>query len=71
MILVDAGVLIAYLRRRLDPKTAKSLTVLDCGVCGITRAELLHGARDDAHRAETIEFLDQFEPIPIREPYGI
>jgi predicted nucleic acid-binding protein len=66
VILLDASVLIEYLRRR-DPALGRALSTLDLGLCGITRAEILHGARDKTDRLKLITLLDQFHFLPIPE----
>jgi len=43
MILVDANVVIAYLKKP-DPKVLGLFQTHQAAVCGITRAEVLHGA---------------------------
>jgi len=53
MIIMDASVLIHYLRYG----SSEILTVItsqECGICGITRAEILHGAKDlvDVYRLQ-------------------
>ncbi len=47
MIVLDASVLVDFLRQR-DPRIEQALNELDLAVSGVTRAELLHGARDEA-----------------------
>jgi predicted nucleic acid-binding protein len=64
VILLDASVLVRYLRTR-DPQLAKQLNELELGICGITRAEILHGSKDDADRAQLVRLLDSFPPVPM------
>lgn len=59
MILVDTSVVIDYVRGR-DAKLQKLIPTLPVAVCGITRSELLHGARDPAHRQHLVTVLNAF-----------
>ncbi|MEW6249865.1 MAG: PIN domain-containing protein [Planctomycetota bacterium] len=47
MILLDASVIVEFLRQR-DSRIERALNELELAVCGATRAEVLHGARDEA-----------------------
>ena len=49
MIIVDASVVIDYIRSQ-DPKLQTLLLALPVAICGVTRAEVLCGSRDPAHR---------------------
>jgi predicted nucleic acid-binding protein len=49
MILVDAAVLIEY-QRTADAKLAALFRSLPVAICGVTRAEILRGARNPADR---------------------
>lgn len=64
MILVDTSVVIDYVRGR-DAKLLALLPTLPAAVCGVTRAELLSGARDPAHRANLATLLATFHQLPI------
>lgn len=66
MILLDASVLIDYLRKR-DRALGEALGSLELGVCGITRAEVIHGAKDEADRAKLVTLLDQFQQVLLPE----
>jgi predicted nucleic acid-binding protein len=66
LILLDASVMVAYLRRR-DPGLAQAMGELELGLCGVTRAEILHGARDEEDWRKLVALLDQFAPIEIPE----
>ena len=63
MILVDTTVVVQYLRSASTPIRA----VLDSGaaICGVTRAEILHGARSRAAMVSLVEALDGFAQVPI------
>jgi predicted nucleic acid-binding protein len=59
MILLDTSVVIDYLRTA-DARMLAVFQAEDAAICGVTRAEVLHGARDPAHRAQLIAALDAF-----------
>ena len=56
MILVDTGVLIDAIRTG-DPKIGGLLRQHAGAVCGVVRAELLHGVRSPADRRQTLAML--------------
>jgi predicted nucleic acid-binding protein len=64
MILVDTGVLIDFLRSK-DLKLDRWFRSLPVAVCGVTRAEILHGARDSANRTRLLAFLQPFHLVSI------
>jgi predicted nucleic acid-binding protein len=64
MILVDTSVVIDYARGH-DAKLRALLPTLPVAVCGITPAELLHGARDPAHRGALLTLLAAFAHLAI------
>jgi len=64
MILVDTSVVIDYARGK-DAKLAAHLPTLSVAVCGITRAELLCGARDPKHRTDLLTLLSTFNQLAI------
>jgi len=64
MILVDTSVVIDYTKGK-DPKLAALMPALPVAVCGITRAELLHGSLDAAHRAKLLIALGAFQSLSI------
>ena len=66
MILVDTSILIAYLRSK-DASLLARFRELDAAICGITRAEILCGTRDDRHRDRLLECLDVFHQLSIPE----
>ncbi len=68
MILVDAGVLIDFLRTK-DPKLNKLFRSLPVAVCGVTRAEILAGARSTKDRQRLLRFLGTFQQMAIPEPF--
>ena len=66
MILVDSGVLIDYLRTK-DPKLDRLFQSEPVAVCGVTRAEILAGARGAKDRQRLVQFLSTFQQVPIPE----
>src|SRR5262249_25961589 len=68
MILVDAGVLIDFLRTK-DPKLDQLFRSLPVAVCDVTRAEILAGARGARDRHKLLRFLDTFQQVAIAEPF--
>jgi predicted nucleic acid-binding protein len=64
MILVDANVIIGYLKKP-DPKVLGLFQVHQAAVCGITRAEVLHGARNPADRQRLLNQLNVFTQVAI------
>lgn len=66
MILVDAGVLIDYLRTK-DAKLRKLFQSEPTTVCGVTRAEILAGARSVKDRRRLLRFLGSFQQVAIPE----
>jgi predicted nucleic acid-binding protein len=67
MILVDTSVVIDYAKGH-DAKLQALLPTLPVVLCGITRAEVLHGARDPAHRQKLLTLLGTFGQVPIPDP---
>lgn len=59
MILVDTSVVIDYARGR-DAKLQRLVPTFPVAICGITRAELLHGARSPVHRQHLLVVLNAF-----------
>ena len=70
MILVDSSVIIDYTRGK-DPKLQALLLGLPVAVCGVVRAEVLHGARDPAHRQKLLTELAPFTVLPFPIHSGI
>lgn len=66
-MLVDTNVLIAYIRTA-DPKLLTLFRTHSAAICGIVRAELLHGARSPKERAQVLTILATLKSIPITEP---
>lgn len=66
MILVDASVLIDFLRTK-DPKLFGLFRSLPLAVCGVTRAEILAGARGDKNRQRLLQLLGTFQQMSTPE----
>ena len=64
MILVDTTVVIDYTRGK-DAKLQALLSALPVAVCGVVRAEVLHGSRDPAHRQMLLIALAAFPLLSI------
>ena len=66
MILADTSVVIDILRSR-DSRLLDIAIDQQAVICGITRAEVLHGARDANHRAKLLRTLDLFLTVPMAD----
>jgi predicted nucleic acid-binding protein len=64
MILVDSTVFIDYLRKK-DRKLFNLMKQHGGAVCGIIRAEVLHGARDPKDRRRIVAALNALDQISI------
>ncbi|HYO24609.1 MAG TPA: PIN domain-containing protein [Lacipirellulaceae bacterium] len=64
MILLDASTIIDAVRAR-DSEFTRRLLSCDGGVCGVTRAEVLGGARNDRDRANLLTILNGFQQISL------
>jgi predicted nucleic acid-binding protein len=62
MILVDASVLIDFLRTQ-DPNLDALLRTLPVALCGVTRAEIVAGARNPRDRQRLVAFLQPFHHL--------
>ena len=62
MILVDASVLIDFLRTK-DAKLDGLFRSLPVAVCGATRAEILAGVRSISQRRKLLAFLGTFRQV--------
>lgn len=67
MILVDSSVIFDHTRGK-DPRLAGWFKTLPVAVCGIVRAEVLHGARNPRDRAKLVALLNRFAQVPMSEP---
>ncbi len=66
MILTDTSVVIDFVRSG-DKKLRKIIVQQPAAVCGITRAEILHGAHDSRHRQRLVRALDLFGQVSCSE----
>jgi predicted nucleic acid-binding protein len=66
VILLDSSVIFDH-TRGTDPRLAGFFKTLPIGVCGVVRAEVLHGARNPANRVALLALLNQFAQIPTPE----
>jgi predicted nucleic acid-binding protein len=64
MILLDTSVLVRYLRTA-SPAIREVLASADCAICGVTRAEILHGSRNAEDARKLSDAMDAFEQLPI------
>ena len=64
MILVDTTVVVAYLRSA-DPRLPALFAAHQAGICGVTRAEILHGVRNPADQARFAAALNSFQQLSI------
>jgi predicted nucleic acid-binding protein len=64
MILVDTSVIVDWLRGK-DARLRALMPTLPAVICGVTHAEVLHGARDPAHRQRLITDLGTFPLLSI------
>lgn len=66
MILIDTNVLLDYLRTN-DTLLFGKFQTFAGAICGICRAEILHGARSAIEFRDLVTFLDGFGQIAIRD----
>lgn len=66
MILLDTSVLIRHLRTA-PPAIREVFASNDCAICGVTWAEVLHGARTTEHASELRQAMSAFVRLPIEE----
>src|SRR5438270_8847544 len=64
MILVDANIVIDHGKGQ-DAKLTQLVSPLPIATCGITRAELLCGARTPAERQALLSALSTYQQVPI------
>jgi predicted nucleic acid-binding protein len=64
MILADTSVVIDFLRSA-DASMRRIIVDAPAAVCGVTRAEVLHGARSPAERVGVVEGLSLFRQLPL------
>ena len=70
MILVDTNILVKHLRKPSAREFGK-LNAEELVICGVIKAEILHGAKGEHNFAELLSFLDNFDEIEINPDYWI
>lgn len=68
MTLVDTSVMIDALRRP-DARLSALFVAAQATLCGITRAEVLHGAKDAADLRRLAATLDGFPQLPLTDRF--
>ena len=66
MILIDSSVLFDHTRAK-DPKVAYIISLNPIAICGITRSEALHGARNAKERTELLKTINSYLPLSTPE----
>src|SRR5215210_4959881 len=66
MILLDSSVVIDLFRLQ-DDRILDVILEHEAAICGITRAEVLYGARDPSHRDKLIAALALFQSLALPE----
>jgi predicted nucleic acid-binding protein len=66
MKLLDASVIIDGLRAK-DLALLGQMNAVDGAICGVTRAEILGGARGSKDRANLVTILDGFQQVALAE----
>lgn len=62
MILADSNIMIDYFRSR-DSILAKKIDSMSVAICGVVRAEILHGARDDSEIDDMLSAFSTFDNL--------
>ena len=62
MILIDASIIIEYLRAQ-NENLLSVIHTNHAAICGVTRAEVLSGARHVKHRRRLVKLLDSVDQI--------
>lgn len=66
MILTDATIIVSFLRTPTS-NVEKILTSGEAAICGVTRAEILYGAKSEKNLKDLIRILDEFVHVPVDE----
>ncbi|MEX2174930.1 MAG: PIN domain-containing protein [Pirellulaceae bacterium] len=66
MILVDTTVVVAYLRSG-EARLLSAFAAHNAAICGVTRAEILHGIRQPADHPRFVAALDAFAQVSLPE----
>jgi predicted nucleic acid-binding protein len=64
LILIDTSVLVQYIRTG-SPAIRQVMVSANCGICGVVRAEILHGARSPKEVAAFLQAMNIFTQVPI------
>lgn len=67
MTLLDASPIIDYLRSK-DPNLLAEMKQVNGTICGVTRSEILSGARSAGDRGKLVSFLDCLNQVEIPQP---
>ena len=67
MVLADSNIMIEYFRSR-NSELANKIDTMDIALCGVVRAEILHGARTEQEIDNYLEAFNTFEK-PMNDDY--
>ena len=67
MVLADSNIMIEYFRSR-DSELARKIDTMDIALCGVVRAEIIHGARTDQEIDNYLKAFNTFEK-PMNDDY--
>ena len=68
MTLIDASVIVDYLRSH-DAKLLSAIQACNPAICGVTRTELLAGARSPGNRRQLVSLLDSLSQISLSDRF--
>ena len=60
MVLADSNIMIEYFRSR-DSELARKIDTMDIALCGVVRAEIIHGARTEQEIDNYLKAFNTFE----------
>ena len=67
MVLADSNIMIEYFRSR-DSELARKIDTMDIALCGVVRAEIIHGARTEQEIDNYLKAFNTFEK-PANDDY--
>lgn len=67
MVLADSNIMIEYFRSR-NSELANKIDTMDIALCGVVRAEIIHGARTEQEIDNYLEAFNTFEK-PMYDDY--
>lgn len=67
MVLADSNIMIEYFRSR-NSELANKIDTMDIALCGVVRAEIIHGARTEQEIDNYLEAFNTFEK-PMNDDY--